>query len=112
MLNFLEFTLANKNIQNTVIFINYQQNPLETEINQKRSPRRILQNEFNRFSNDSLFRLNGVNFSHVPAIFLSSIDNVSRTHDSNYLSLTTPIKLILSYFLEALIIPNFSLGMT
>lgn len=81
ILNFFEFCLANKNIQDSAIYIKCQQNPLETEINQKKLPQKTMSNEFNCFSNDSLFSLSCVKFTHIPAIFLNS-NNVSKTHDS------------------------------
>ena len=43
---------------------------------------RTLQNEFNRLRSDLQFRLNCIDFAHISAIFLSSNDNLLKTHDS------------------------------
>ena len=40
------------------------------------------QNEFNRLSNKLQFKLNRIDFAHISAIFLSSNDNLLKTHDS------------------------------
>ena len=41
-----------------------------------------MQNEFNRLRSDLQFRLNCIYFAHVSANFLSSNDNLLKTHDS------------------------------
>ena len=80
--NFLKFLLANKDLRNSVTYIKCQQNILQTEINNKKLCLRTLQNEFNRLRNDLQFSLNCIDFAHIPAIFLSSNDNLLKTHDS------------------------------
>ena len=74
--------MANKNLQNSVTYRKCQQNLLQTEINNKKSHLRTLQNEFNRLRSDLQFRLNCIDFAHISAIFLSSNDNLLKTHDS------------------------------
>ena len=80
--NFLKFRLANKNLQNSVTYRKCQQNLLQTEINNKKSHLRTLQNEFNRLRSDLQFKLNCIDFAHIPDIFLRSNDNLLKTHDS------------------------------
>ena len=80
--NFLKFRLANKNLQNSVTYRKCQQNLLQTEIKNKKSHLGTLQNEFNRLRSDLQFRLNWIDFAHISAIFLSSNDNLLKTHDS------------------------------
>ena len=41
-----------------------------------------MQNEFNRLRNQLQFSLNCIDFAHISAIFLSSNDNLLKTHDS------------------------------
>ena len=41
-----------------------------------------MQNEFNRLRNDLQFSLNCTDLAHISAIFLSSNDNLLKTHDS------------------------------
>ena len=79
--NFLKFLLANKNLQNSVTYKKSQQSLLQTEID-KKSHLTTLQNEFNRLSNKLQFKLNRIDFAHISAIFLSSNDNLLKTHDS------------------------------
>ena len=79
--NFLKFRLANKDLRNSITYIKCQQNPLQTEINNKKSLR-TLQNEFNRLHNELQFSLNCIDFAHIFAIFLSSYDNLLKIHDS------------------------------
>ena len=79
--NFLKFRLANKNLQNSVTYKKCQRIPLQIEIDNKKSHLRTLQNEFNRLRNELQFKLNCIDFSHISAIFLSSIDNLLKTHD-------------------------------
>ena len=79
--NFLKFCLANKNLQNSATYRKCQQSLLQTEINNKKSHLRTLQNEFNRLRSDFQFRLNGIDFAHISGIFLSSNDNILKTHD-------------------------------
>ena len=75
--------MANKNLQNSVTYRKCQQNLLQTEINNKKSHLRTLQNQFNRLRSDLQFRLNCIDFAHIYAIFLSSSnDNLLKTHDS------------------------------
>ena len=75
--------MANKDLQNSVTYIKCQQNLLQTEINNKKSRLRTLQNEFNRLMrNDLQFSLDCIDFSHISAIFLSSNDNLLENHDS------------------------------
>ena len=80
--NFLKFRLANKDLRNSVTYIKCQQNLLQTEINNKKSRLRTLQNEFNRLHNDLQFSLDCIDFAHISAIILSSNDNPLKTHDS------------------------------
>ena len=80
--NFLKFCLANKDLRNSVTYIKCQQNLLQTEINNKKSRLRTLQNEFNRLRHDLQFSLNCIDFAHISAIFLSSNDNLLKSHDS------------------------------
>ena len=82
ILNFLKFHLAKKDLRNYVTYIKCQQNLLQTEINNKKSRLRTLQNEFNRLRNDLQFSLNCIDLAHISAIFLSSNDNLLKTHDS------------------------------
>ena len=80
--NFLKFRLANKNLQNSVTYKKCQRSLLQTEIDNKKSHLRTLQNEFNGFRNELQFKLNCIDFAHISAIFLSSNDNLLKTHDS------------------------------
>ena len=41
-----------------------------------------MQNEFNRLRNELQIKLNCIDFAHISSIFLSSNDNLLRTHDS------------------------------
>ena len=41
-----------------------------------------MQNEFNRLRNKLQFKRNCIDFAHISAIFLSSNDNLLKTHDS------------------------------
>ena len=77
--NFLKFRLANKDLRNSVTYIKCQQNLLQTEINNKKSRLRTLQNEFNRLRNHLQFSLNCIDLAHISAIFLSSNDNLLKT---------------------------------
>ena len=70
--NFLKFCLANKDPQISVTCIKCQQNLLQTEIKNKKSCLRTLQNQFNHLQ----FNLNCIDFAHIPAIFLSNNDNL------------------------------------
>ena len=74
--------MANKDLRNSVTYIKCQQNLLQTETNNKKSRLRTLQNEFSRLRNDLQFSLNCNDFAHISAIFLSSNDNLLKTHDS------------------------------
>ena len=80
--NFLTFRLANKDLRNSVTYTKCQQNLLQTEINNKKSRLRTLQNEFNRLCNDLQFTLTCIDFAHISTIFLSSNDNLLKTHHS------------------------------
>ena len=80
--NFLKFRLANEGLRNSVTYIKCQQNLLQTEIHNKKSRLRTLQNEFIRLRNDLQFSLNCIDFAHISAIFFISNDNLSKTHDS------------------------------
>ena len=80
--NFLKFRLANKDLRNSVTYRKCQLNLLQTEINNKKSRLRTLQNEFNRLRSDLQFSLNCIDFAHISAIFLSSNDNILKSHDS------------------------------
>ena len=79
--NFLKFRLANKNLQNSVTYKKCQQSLLQTDIHNKKSHLRTLQNEFNRLRNELQFQLNCIDFAHISAIFLSSNDNLLKIHD-------------------------------
>ena len=81
-LNFFKSCLANRNLRNSVIYIKLQQNLLQTEINNKKSCLRTLENEFKGLRNDLQFSLNSIDFAHISAIFLSSNDNLLKNHDS------------------------------
>ena len=74
--NFLKFHLANENLQNSVTYKKCQRSLLQTEINNKRSHLRTLQNEFIRLRNELQFKLNCIDFTHISAIFLGSNDNL------------------------------------
>ena len=80
--NFLKFRLANKILQNSVTYKKCRRSLLQTEIDNKKSHFRTLQNEFNRLRNELHFELNCIDFAHISAIFLSSNDNLLKTHDS------------------------------
>ena len=80
--NFLKFRLAKENLQNSVTYKKCQRSLLQTEIDNKKSHFRTLQNEFNRLCNELQFQLNCIDFAHISAIFLSSNDNILKTHDS------------------------------
>ena len=80
--NIFKFHLTNKDPRNSVTYIKWQQNLLQTEINDEKSRLRTLQNEFNRLRNDLQFSLNCVDFGRISAIFLSSNDNLLKTQDS------------------------------
>ena len=79
--NFLKFRLANKNLQNSVTYKKCQRSLLQTDIHNKKSHLRTLQNEVNRLRNELQFQLNCIDFAHISAIFLSSNDNLLKTHD-------------------------------
>ena len=55
---------------------------LQTEIDNRKSHLRTLQNEFNRVCNKLQFKLNCIDFAHISALFLSSNDNLLKIHDS------------------------------
>ena len=55
---------------------------MQTKINNKKSRLRTLKNEFNLSRNDLQFSLNCIDFAHISAIFLSSNDNLLKSHDS------------------------------
>ena len=80
--NFLKFRLAKKNLQNSVTYKKCQQSLSQTEIDNKGSHLRTLQNEFNRLGIELQFKLNCINFANISAIFLSSNDNFLKNHDS------------------------------
>ena len=80
--NFLKFRLANKSLQNSDTSRKCQQSVFQTQGNNKKSHLRTLQNEFNRFRRYLQFRLNYIGFAHISAIFLSSNDNLLKSHDS------------------------------
>ena len=80
--NFLKFRLANKNLQNSVTYKKCQRSLLQTEIDNKKSHLRTLQNEFNGFCNELQFKLNCIDFAHISAIFLSSNNNLLKTYNS------------------------------
>ena len=80
--NFLKFCLANKNLQKFCYLQKCQQSLLQTEIDNKKLHLTTFQNEFNRLSNKLQFKLNRIDFAHISAIFLSSNDNLLKTHDS------------------------------
>ena len=80
--NFLKFRLANKNLQNSVTYKKCQRTLLQTEIDNKKSHLRTLQNVFNRLRNELKFILNCIGFPHISVIFLSSNDNLLKTYDS------------------------------
>ena len=80
--NFLKFHLANKDLRNSITYIKCQQNLLQSEINNKESYLKPLQNDFNRLRNDLQFSLNCIDFARISAIFLSSNDNLLKNHDS------------------------------
>ena len=50
--------------------------------NNKKSCLRNFHDECNRFRNDLQFSLNCIDFVHISAIFLSSSDNLLKSHDS------------------------------
>ena len=78
----MKFRLDNKDLRNSVTYRKCQLNLLQTEINNKKSRLRTLQNEFNRLRSDLQFSLNCIDFAHISAIFLSSNDNILKSHDS------------------------------
>ena len=79
---FLKFRLASKDLRNSVTHIKCQQNLLQTEINNKKSRLRTLQNEFNRLRNDLQSSLNCIDDAHNSPISLSSNNNLLKTRDS------------------------------
>ena len=80
--NFLKFRLANKDLRNSLTYRKCQLNLLQTETNNKKSRLKTLQNEFNRLRSDLQVSLNCINFVYISAIFLSSNDNILKSHDS------------------------------
>ena len=75
--------MANKNLQNSATYRKYQQNLLQTEIHNKKSHLRTLQNKFNCLHSNLQFKLNCINFAHISTILLSSSnDNLLKIHDS------------------------------
>ena len=80
--NFLKFRLANKDLRNSITYRKCQLNLLQKKINNKKSRLKTLQNEFNRLRSDLQFGLNCIDFAHISAIFLSSNDNILKSHDS------------------------------
>ena len=71
-----------KDHRNSVTYIKCQQNLFQTEINNKKSCLRTLQNEFNRLCNHLQFSLNCIGFTHISSILLSNNDNLLKSHDS------------------------------
>ena len=82
LLLFVKMVNSSKNLHNSVTYRKCQQSLLQTEIDNKRSHLRTLQNEFNRLRIELQFKLNCIDFAHISAIFLSSNDNLLKTHDS------------------------------
>ena len=80
--NFLKFRLGKKDLGSSVTYRKCQLNLLQTEINDKKSRLRTLQNEFNRLHSDLQFSLNCTCFPYISAIFLSSNDNILKSYDS------------------------------
>ena len=83
MPNFLKFRLANKDLPNLVTCIKYQQNLLQTEINNKKSRRELC--KMNLIVCIMIYNLAWtvlINFVHISATFLSSNDNLLKTQDS------------------------------
>ena len=72
--NFLKFRLANKDLRNSITYRKCQLNLLQKKINNKKSRLKTLQN--------LQFGLNCIDFAHISAIFLSSNDNILKSHDS------------------------------
>ena len=70
--------MANKDLQNFVIYIKSQQNLLQMEINNKNLCLRTLQNEFNPLRNDLQSSLNCTDFALISAIFRSSNDKLLK----------------------------------
>ena len=77
----MKFRLDNKDLRNSVTYRKCQLNLLQTEINNNKSRLRTLQNEFNRLHSDLQFSLNCTYFADISAIFLSSNDNILKSHD-------------------------------
>ena len=73
--------MANKDLRNSVSYIKCEQNILETEINNKKSRLRTLQNEFNRLRDDLQLSFNCIDFADISVIFLSSNDDLLKSHD-------------------------------
>ena len=78
----MKFRLGKKDLGNSVTYRKCQLNLLQTEINNKKSRLRTLQNEFNCLRSNLQFSLNCTYFPHISAIFLSSNDNILKSHDS------------------------------
>ena len=70
--------MANKDLQNFVIYIKSQQNLLQMEINNKNLCLRTLQNEFNPLRNDLQSSFNCTDFAHISAILRSSNDKLLK----------------------------------
>ena len=60
----------------------YQRNPSQTEINNKKSHLRNLQNEFNRLLSDLQFTLNYIDIADISVISLSINNDLLKTHVS------------------------------
>ena len=78
-LTFLSFIWLRKTFK---ILLPTKRSLLQTEIDNRKSHLRTLQNEFNRLCNKLQFKLNCIDFAHISALFLSSNDNLLKIHDS------------------------------
>ena len=78
-LTFLSFIWLRKTFK---ILLPTKRSLLQTEIDNRKSHLRTLQNEFNRLCNKLQFKLNCIDFAHISVLFLSSNDNLLKIHDS------------------------------
>ena len=79
--NLPEVRLDDKDFRESVTYIKFQKNLLQTETNNKKPPVRNFQNEFNRLQNN--LQLACIDFVNISAIFLNNNNNLLITHVSN-----------------------------
>ena len=78
----MNFLLANKKLQDSLIYKNCQRNLLITEINLKKSRLRVLKKKFYLVHSELKSVLNCIDSGHVRSLLLPSNDVILKLHDS------------------------------